>query len=109
MANRLDTTIRIQKGRSKVVAVQMTGDVSSYTFAAEIREERDGDSELVATWTIDDTDANVGRVVLSLDNSDTADITVTDGWTDMMKTVGGVTTPVFDPIPVVITNPVTQP
>lgn len=48
-------------------------DLSSAAVTASLREAPDG--PLVLAFTIDETDADVGVIIISLDGNDTADLT----------------------------------
>lgn len=68
-------------------------DVSAYTWEAQIRATTGADTVL-ASWTIDDTNAASGEVELSLPGETTADLPATCVW-DLQGTAGGEVTTVL--------------
>ena len=63
-------------------------DISGYTFKAQIREQQDQASTLLATFTMTVTTAT-STVVMELTDSDTADLPPGIAWWDLVVTVGG--------------------
>ena len=99
----------IYKNRTNTVTVGLGIDVSADTITSEIRAARDVNSDLIATWDVAFlTDGTDGELVLTLDDSDTANITHVGGYMDIKRLSGGeplVTH--LDSIPVVIQGVVT--
>lgn len=102
--------IVIKRGRVKVVRFELGYDVSGDVLTSEIRSDKNTASALIATWEVSfENDGTDGKVLLTLDDSVTADIVKSDGWTDIKRVADGQAVPVFDdPIPVVIEGVVTE-
>lgn len=99
----------VHRGRTVVVPVSLGFDVSADTFTSEIREEKDRESDLIATWDISFlTDGTDGEIVLTLDDAVTAPITKGTGWMDIKRVTGGEPVSVFDePLEVLFKDTVT--
>ena len=101
--------IKITKGRTKRITLNVGVDVSGDTFTSQIRADKNPTSDLLATWAISfATDGTDGELVLTLDNSLTTGITHTNGYMDVKRMTGGEPVDVFDdPLPVVFQEPIT--
>lgn len=89
--------LRIYKGRTNIVPVELGIDVSNDTITGEIRVDRDMTSTLLATWDIEfETDGTDGKLIMTIDDSQLQNITVKRGYTDLKRVSGGEPLPVFD-------------
>lgn len=86
----------VQKGRTTTVTVNLGMNVTGDTFKSEIRTEPDQDSVLIATWTVQVTNASAGTLKLTLDDTVTGKITYSAGYMDLKRTSGGEPLAVFD-------------
>jgi hypothetical protein len=92
------TPVTVEIGRQTTIVLRFWTDsikdtevdVSTRTFASEIRDEPGG--ALLATFTVDATDAADGEVRLVLDETASADLTVGRAVFDVKQVIGGVTT-----------------
>lgn len=83
--------LRVHKNRTNVVVVDLGFDVSSDVFTSEIRREMDWESDLLATWLVAfETDGSDGRLILTLDDVETGAITVSNGYMDLKRCIGGI-------------------
>lgn len=97
--------ITVQKGRAKIVEVQLGYDVSGDTITSDIRVDKSRTSQLIATWTVAfATDGHDGELVLSLDDSVTSGITKSVGYMDLKRVTGSQSLSVFDEVLQVIFN-----
>lgn len=71
-------------------------DLSSDTFEAQLRVSPDSGSDLIASFTVDMTDAGSGTLVIRLAEAVTAAIVQDVGWYDLLKTTGGSPVSMFD-------------
>lgn len=101
--------IKITKGRTKRITLNVGVDVSADTFTSQIRADKTSTSDLLATWAISfATDGTDGELILTLDNSLTQNIVHTNGYMDVKRTTGGEPVDVFDdPLPVTFQEPIT--
>ena|SRR5688572_15868031 len=90
--------IRVYKGRTTVVTVNLGINVTGETFASEIRTEPDVNSALICEWDITIVDAPTGKLRLELDDLVTGQVTVDSGYMDIKRTSGGEPLPVFDDV-----------
>lgn len=97
------------KGRVTVVTASLGYDVSDDELVSEIRVNKDPESELIATWTIENlTDGTDGELVMTLDDS-AGVIERSNGYTDIKRITAGKPINVFDdPLEVLFKNPVTE-
>lgn len=86
----------VYKNRTNVVPVNLGYDVSTDSFAAEIREGKTKESLLIVSWTVSFlTDGTDGQLLMRLDDSDLDTITQKSVYTDLKRTSGGEPLPVF--------------
>lgn len=106
----MSSELVVHKGRTNVVTVDLGFDVSADTFTSEIRSEPDQGAPLIMTWTVTfETDGTDGLLVLSVDNTITADIAANSGFMDIKRVVGAEPVPLFDsPIEVTFKGTVTE-
>jgi hypothetical protein len=99
----------VHKARTNTVIVDLGEDVSLDTFTSEIRSEPDHLSTLLMTWDVDfETDGTDGRLVLTVDDLITEQITVDSGYMDVKRVTGGQPIPMFDkPLEVIFRGVVT--
>lgn len=99
----------IYKGRTMVIPLSLGFDVSNDTFESEIREEKNRESPLIATWIVTfETDGVDGELILTLDDSVTTSLEESRGYMDLKRMTGGQPVQVFDePLEVLIKDPVT--
>jgi hypothetical protein len=87
----------VHKGRLNRVIIELVGNISTSSFASEIRSEPNSDSPLLATWTVAFlTDGTDGKLLLSLDEVASAQITALSGYMDVKRTFAGSVYPEFD-------------
>lgn len=105
----MSNAVIVYVGRTNILPVSLGMDVSQDTITSEIRSMKDPESTLIATWTVTNlTDGVDGEVILTLDDTDTADITNLRGYMDLKRVTGGEPVPVFlDPLDVIFKKPVT--
>lgn len=103
-------TVIVHKNRTNKLQVFMGFDVSADTFASEIRTEPDVGSTLICAWTVGFlTTGTDGKLLLTLDDSVTEDITYNSGYMDLKRTSGGEPYAVFDsPLEVIFRGAVTE-
>jgi hypothetical protein len=93
----MSNKVIVHKDRTNVIQINMGIDVSDDTITSEIRSEPSVDSPLLAIWTVDFlTDGTDGKLVLTLDNSITQDISASSGYMDLKRVVSGEPMVVFD-------------
>ena len=106
----MSNKVIVHKNRTNEVRVNLGMDVSADTITSEIRSEPDVESPLIATWTVAFvTDGTDGELLLTLDDTITAEITANSGFMDLKRISGGEPIPVFDkPLEVTFRGTVTQ-
>lgn len=100
----------VHKTRTNVVPVNLGDvDISSDEFTSEIRVDKNPEAELIATWTVTFfTDGTDGKLVLTLDDTVTADITKSTGYMDIKRVSAGEPLDVFsEPLEVLFRDVVT--
>lgn len=99
----------VHKARTNLLIVDLGEDVSADTFTSQIRAEPDHNSALLMTWTVGfETTGGDGRLLLTVDDVITEQITVDSGFMDLKRVTGGQPVPVFDkPLEVVFQGVVT--
>lgn len=69
-------------------------DMSAWTWLAQVRSSRDEPDSVIATFTVDDTDADSGTLVITLPADESANLVTTDGkatyYWDLQGTSGSV-------------------
>lgn len=103
------TPVRVHKGRTNILTVDLGYDVSGDTLTSEIRVSANQTSPIIATWAVSFATTGVdGRLILRLDNSATVNIEHANGYMDIKRLTGGEPVPVFaQPIPVTFVDSVT--
>lgn len=87
----------VYKARTNTKIIDLGMNVSGETFTSEIRSKADVGSTLIMTWDVDfEIDGVNGRLVLTVDDLITGQITVASGYMDLKRVVGGEPVPVFD-------------
>lgn len=98
--------LKIHRGRTMLVPVSLSYDVTPDTYTSQIRKARDVNSPLIATFTV--TKPKPTELLCTLDDSVTAAITAQVGWWDIKRVVGGEPFNVFEePVPVIFLGVVT--
>lgn len=93
----MSEAIVVHKGRTNIVTLDLGIDVSADTITSEIRTKPEQDAPLVAEWVVThETDGTDGKLVLTLDDIFTSQITVASGFMDVKRVSGGEPLPVFD-------------
>lgn len=93
----MSSEVIVYKGRTNVIEVGLGIDVSADTITSEIRSEPDQSAPLLMTWTVDfATDGTDGELVLTVDNTITADIQANSGFMDLKRIVGTEPIAVFE-------------
>lgn len=102
--------ITVFKGRTTVLPVKLSYDISQDLITSQIRKGRSHRSELIAEWTVSHlTDGTDGELIFSLDDSETGLVTAHMGYMDIKRVTGGEPVPVLDdPIVVNFRNVVTE-
>lgn len=100
--------IVVYKGRTTIVGVSLGFDVSADTIVSEIREEKDQDADLIATWTVSfATDGKDGELILKI-NDESNSLVKSVGYMDMKRISSGEELPVFaEPIEVSFQSTIT--
>ena len=89
----------VHKGRTVILPISLGYDVSADTITSEIREGKDHESDLIATWVVSfATDGTDGQIILTLDDDVTRAITNSVGYMDLKRVTGGEPVSVFDDI-----------
>jgi hypothetical protein len=100
--------IIVYKNRTNVISVSLGTDVSGDTLSSEIRAKEQVGSLLLATFDVTfATDGVDGEVILTLDDSETQDITAKMGFMDIKRVSGGEPYAVFPPVKVVFKETIT--
>ncbi len=93
----MSNSLIVHKGRTNVIPVSLNMDVAGDTISSEIRAKPSAGSELIATWDVSfETDGSDGEIILTLDDTVTADITHSRGYMDLKRVTAGEPVPVFD-------------
>jgi energy-converting hydrogenase Eha subunit B len=93
----MDNKVIVHKGRTNTLIVNMGINVVGNVFTSEIRSEPDQSAPLLAIWTVRfATDGSDGKLILTLDNLITGQITANGGYMDLKRMSGGEPIPVFD-------------
>jgi hypothetical protein len=103
---------RVKLGRVTAITVRLgEAQPTGSTFAAQIRATDDPTSELLGTWSIDDTDAETtGVLVLTIEPDDITDpLSSKRGRCDIVRVIAGSPFTVFGPHPVVFVDGPTVP
>lgn len=102
-------SVVVHKGRTEVLAVSLSYDVSQDVLTSHIRVSPSRTSQLIAEWTVSfDTDGTDGKLLLTLDDSVTTNINASSGYMDIKRMVNGEPIHVFEnPIPVSFVEVVT--
>ena len=104
----MSNQVVVHKGRTNTLLVDLGVNITSDTITSQIRSEPRSDSTLIATWTVTKTNATLGELTLTLDDSATTNITVSSGYMDIKRIVSGEPIPVFDkPLEVIFRGTVT--
>jgi len=105
----MSNAVVVYIGRTNTLPVSMGMDVSNDTITSEIRAMKDPESTLIATWAVAHaTDGVDGELILTLDDTDVADITNQRGYMDLKRITGGEPVPVFqEPLDVIFRKYVT--
>ena len=105
----MSSAIIVHKNRTNIITVGLGYDVSADTITSEIRAQPEVDSPLLATWDVTfATDGEDGELVLTLDDTITAQISATSGFMDIKRVTGSEPVPVFDkPLEVIFRGTVT--
>jgi len=101
--------ITVPKGRTKTVKVSLGRDVSTSEFSSDIREDRNKESGLIASWVIGfETDGTDGELIFTLDDLVTAEVDVTSGYMDIKEVKDGEPTNAnYEPLEVQFVNVIT--
>jgi hypothetical protein len=103
--------VKISKGRTTTLLVNLNVDLSDDDSmpTAQVRADKNPTSALLGTWVVNFvTDGVDGKLVLTMDNSQSTGVTRSNGYMDVKRLVGGEPLSAFDePIPVVFEEVVT--
>lgn len=104
------TPVRVYRGRTTKIGVAFGIDVSQDTITSQIRAKADPESTLLGEWDVAFlTDGEDGRLVLTIDDSNSNLTKHTNGFMDFKRLSGGEPIKVTDePIPVVFIGGVTE-
>ena len=102
----MSDAVIVYKNRTNIITVSLGINVSGDTITSEIRTES---GVLIATWgVVFDSDGTNGELILTLDNTITANISYSSGLMDIKRVSGGEPIAVFDnPIEVEFRSTVT--
>jgi hypothetical protein len=82
--------IKVYKGRTVKLPVQLPYDVSQDTITSQIRKSKSRASLLIATWQVSfRSDGRDGKLDFILDDSVTSLITAQYGYMDILRVSGG--------------------
>lgn len=103
------TPLVIHKGRTNIVTAALAMDLSGETLTSEIRAKETVDSDLLATWQVEfETDGTDGRILMTLDNTETAGIEEKIGYMDIKRMRAGEPLSVFsEPLQVIFKDRIT--
>lgn len=103
------TPVKVHRGRTTKIQVNVGRDVSGDTFTSKIRAEKDVASTQLAEWQVTFlTDGTDGVLVLTMDDSVSTAVTRTNGYMDMKGVSAGEPYSVWDdPLPVIFEGVVT--
>jgi hypothetical protein len=98
--------LTVYKNRTNVIQVHLGFNVSADTITSEIRDKA---KELLATWVVSFlTDGTDGKLVLTLDNANLANLTAKTGLMDFKRMSNGEPLPLIDePIDVTFKDTIT--
>lgn len=101
--------VTVWKGRTNVLEVSLSYDVSNDTITSEIRQGRSLDTMLIAAWQVTyKTDGTDGNLILTLDDSVTTTIEDTIGYMDIKRVSGSEPYSVLDaPLTVIFKDVIT--
>lgn len=89
--------IKVDKGRTTIIQVNLGFDVSADAFSSEIRAEKDRESDLIAAWDVEFlSDGTDGKLVLTLVKAVTDEISRSRGFMDLKRVTGGEPISVFE-------------
>lgn len=88
--------VRVYKGRTNIITVNLGYDVTGDTFESQVRSEPEVGSTLIMEWDVTIEDAPTGKLKLEVDDLVTGQVTVSSGYMDIKRTTGGEPVPVFD-------------
>lgn len=102
--------IIVHKGRTVILPVQLSYDVSQDTIRSQIRKGRSVTSAIIAEWAVSfRTDGRDGKLIFRLDDAVTSEITENMGFMDIKRVTGGEPIAVLEsPIPVVFRSVITS-
>lgn len=102
--------VKVYRGRTTKIGVAMGVDVSADTITSQVRTKADPESTLLAEWAVAFLTTGVdGRLVLTIDDSNSNLTKHTTGFMDFKRVSGGEPIKVIDePIPVVFVGGVTE-
>ena len=105
----MSNEVIVYKGRDNTVRIQLGFDVSGDVITSEIRSEPSQAATLIATWTVSfGSDGSDGKLLLTLDELTTSQITAKVGFMDLKRSSGGYNYAVFDkPLEVIFREAVT--
>jgi len=105
----MSNQLNVYTDRTNTVAVDLGVDITGDTITSQIRLEPKPSSTLLATWTVAITNAVLGTLTLTLDDSVTTTITASNGYMDIKRMVSGEPIPVFDqPLEVIFIDAITS-
>ena len=104
----MSNELPVHKDRTNIVTVDLGFDITGDVITSQIRSEPDVAAPLLATWTVEVTDATKGLLKLTLDDVLAAQIKATSGFMDIKRMSNGEPLAVFDrPIEVTFVGSVT--
>ena len=93
----MPSEVRVHKGRTNTISVGLGIDVSADTITSEVRSEPRQDAPLIMTWTVTfESDGTDGELILTVDDTITAQIKENNGYMDLKRITGGQPIAVFD-------------
>jgi hypothetical protein len=106
----MSNEVIVHKNRRNVIRVDLGMDVSADTLTSQIRTQPDVNSPLIVEWEVEfETDGEDGKLILTLDDTVTADIPQSSGYMDILRVSGSEPLPVFDrPLEVSFRGTVTE-
>lgn len=102
--------IIIHRGRTVVVPVSVSYDLTGSTITSDIRKTRKASSDLIASWSVSfKTDGSDGDFLLTIPHDVTTPIVDELGYMDIKRVLDGEPTNIIDtPIQVVFVDAITH-
>lgn len=106
----MNSEVVVHKGRTEILQVNLPYDISRDTILSQIRVGPSSNTTLIAEWSVRNrTDGTDGQLIFTLDSEITQNITVYEGYMDILRISAGEPLCVnSDPIKVIFRNGITK-